>query len=308
MEYVLLVVVLAVIVVVALGVFTVEQQTAAVVERFGRFLRIAEAGLNVRVPVVDTIRERVSLRVQQLNVSVESKSRDNVFVNVAIAVQYQVTEQSVRDAVYQLTDHKQQIEAYVFDVVRAQVPNMTLEAVFENKNSIATAVDTELTERMERYGYHIVAVLVNDIDPDERVKHAMNEVQAATREREATEQRAEAARITLVKQAEAEAESKRLQGEGLANQRKAIAAGLRESVELLRATTGEPLDDRAVMDQLLLVQWMDTQKEIAANNRATVIFLPNAPGAVSEIADQIRTSMLVAQAADIRGGERGGGG
>jgi regulator of protease activity HflC (stomatin/prohibitin superfamily) len=285
----------------ALGVFTVEQQTAAVVERFGRFLRIADAGLHVRIPLVDTIRERVSLRVQQLNVTVESKSRDNVFVNVAIAVQYQVTENNVREAVYQLTDHKQQVEAYVFDVVRAEVPNMTLEEVFENKSSIATAVDTELTERMERYGYQIVNVLVNDIDPDERVKTAMNEVQAASREREAATQRAEGIRITLVKQAEAEAESKRLQGEGLANQRKAIAAGLRESVELLRATTGQPLDDRAVMEQLLLVQWMDTQKEIAANNRATVIFLPNNPGAMGDIADQIRTSMLSADAADIAG-------
>ncbi len=280
-------------------IFTVEQQTGAVIERFGKFVRIAEAGLNVKIPFVEVIRERVSLRVQQLDVQVESKSKDNVFVNLAIAVQYQVKVDAVRDAVYQLTDHQQQVQAYVFDVVRAQVPNMTLEAVFENKDSIATAVDSELTEKMDQYGYKIVNVLVNDINPDSRVKIAMNEVQAASREREAAEQRAEGARITLVKQAEAEAESKRLQGEGLANQRKAIAAGLRESVELMRQATGEPLDDRLVMDQLLLVQWMDTQKEIAANNRATVIFLPNNPGAVSDIAEQIRISMLSVQAADL---------
>ncbi len=280
-------------------IFTVEQQTGSVIERFGKFVRIAEAGLNVKIPFVEVIRERVSLRVQQLDVQVESKSKDNVFVNLAIAVQYQVKIDAVRDAVYQLTDHQQQVQAYVFDVVRAQVPNMTLEAVFENKDSIATAVDSELTEKMDQYGYKIVNVLVNDINPDSRVKIAMNEVQAASREREAAEQRAEGARITLVKQAEAEAESKRLQGEGLANQRKAIAAGLRESVELMRQATGEPLDDRLVMDQLLLVQWMDTQKEIAANNRATVIFLPNNPGAVSDIAEQIRISMLSVQAADL---------
>src|SRR5439155_10579471 len=137
-------------------------------------LRIAGPGLNVKVPIVDTIRERVSLRVQQLDVDVESKSKDNVFVILAIAVQYQVKQDAVRDAVYQLTDHQRQIEAYVFDVVRAQVPNMTLEAVFENKDSIATAVDTSLTEKMERYGYQIVNVLVNDINPDEAVKNAMN--------------------------------------------------------------------------------------------------------------------------------------
>ena len=280
------------------GIFTVEQQTAAVIERFGKFLRIADAGLNLKIPIFDQIRERISLRVQQLNVSVESKSKDNVFVSLAIAVQYQVKAGAVQDAVYTLTDHAQQIEAYVFDVVRAQVPNMILEAVFENKDSIATAVDEALTEKMDMYGYRIVNVLVNDINPDELVKVAMNEVQAASRQREAAEQRAEGARITLVKQAEAEAESKQLQGQGLANQRKAIAQGLRESVELLRGG-GTQIDERLVMEQLLLVQWMDTQKEIAANNRATVIFLPNNPSAVADVADQIRTSMLSVMAADV---------
>ncbi len=254
MAFLVLFVILALValVVVATGLFTVEQQTAAVIERFGKFLRIADARLNLKIPIIDAIRDRVSLRVQQLNVSVESKSKDNVFVSLAIAVQYQVKPGAVQDAVYTLTDHAQQIEAYVFDVVHAQVPNMILEAVFENKDSIATAVDEALTEKMDMYGYRIVNVLVNDINPDELVKVAMNEVQAASRQREAAEQRAEGARITLVKQAEAEAESKQLQGQGLANQRKAIAQGLRESVELLRGG-GAQIDERLVMEQLLLV-------------------------------------------------------
>ncbi len=282
------------------ALFTVEQQTAAVIERFGKFLRLADAGLGFKIPIIDRINQRVSLRVQQLDVTVESKSKDNVFVELAIVIQYQVREDRIQDAVYRLTDHQRQIESYVFDVVRAQVPIMTLEEAFENKDSIATAVDTDLTGRMEQYGYEIVNVLVNDIDPDERVKVAMNEVQAAHREREAAVQRAEANRITLVKQAEAEAESKKLQGEGLANQRKAIAQGLRDSVELVRGTNADDrVDERSLMDLLLLGQWMDTQKEIAAGSKSTVIFMPNNPGAVSDIAQQIRTSILSAEAANL---------
>ncbi len=295
----LLAVLVLTVIILALALFTVEQQTAAVIERFGKFVRIAGPGLNIRVPLIDAVAHRVSLRVVQASIQVDSKSKDNVFVDLAIAVQYQVKLDAIRDAVYQLTDPQAQLEAYVLDAVRARVPSMDLTQVFEDKESIAAAVDSELSARMEQYGYTIVNVLVNDVIPDQRVRDAMNEVQAATREREAAAQRAEAARVTLVKQAEAEAESKRLQGEGLANQRKAIAQGLRESVELVSAGGSGAIDEGAVMDLLLLVQWMDTQKEIAANDRATVIFVPNNPSAVADIGEQIRTSLFAAQAARL---------
>lgn len=291
------------VIILALALFTVEQQTAAVIERFGKFVRIAGPGLNIRIPIIDAVAHRVSLRVVQASIQVDSKSKDNVFVDLAIAVQYQVKLDAIRDAVYQLTDPQAQLEAYVLDAVRARVPSMDLTQVFEDKESIAAAVDSELSARMEQYGYTIVNVLVNDVIPDQRVRDAMNEVQAATREREAAAQRAEAARVTLVKQAEAEAESKRLQGEGLANQRKAIAQGLRESVELVSAGGTGVIDEGAVMDLLLLVQWMDTQKEIAANDRATVIFVPNNPSAVADIGEQIRTSLFAAQAARLDAAE-----
>ncbi|MCC6236926.1 MAG: SPFH domain-containing protein [Dehalococcoidia bacterium] len=282
----------------AAGIFVVNQQTAAVIEHFGRFHRIAQPGLHFKIPIVQRIRERTSLRVQQLDVRVESKSQDNVFVELAIAVQFQVKIDAIADAVYRLTDHARQIEAYVFDVVRAEVPKKTLEEVFEDKETIALAVKEQLTEQMGRYGWEIANVLVNDINPDARVKAAMNQVQAATREREAAAQMAEANRITIVKQAEAEADRARLQGEGLANQRKAIAEGLRESVELVRGA-GDNIREQDVMNLLLLVQWMDTQKEIAGTNRSTVVFLPNSPGEISSIADQIRASILVAEAANV---------
>jgi regulator of protease activity HflC (stomatin/prohibitin superfamily) len=290
------------------AIFTVNQQTAAVVEHFGRFHHIAEAGLHFKIPIVQRIRERTSLRVQQLDVRVESKSQDNVFVELAIAVQYNVKPDGIQDAVYRLTNHQRQIEAYVFDVVRAEVPKKTLEEVFEDKETIALAVREQLTEQMSRYGYEIANVLVNDINPDARVKAAMNQVQAASREREAAFQLAEAQRITIVKQAEAEAERSKLQGEGVANQRKAIAEGLRDSVDLVRAAAGAgDISEQDVMNLLLLVQWMDTQKEIAGTNRSTVVFLPNNPGAISNIADQIRDSILVAQAGGLEAGAAANG-
>lgn len=306
MELIVLAVVVVVLLLLALwilasSIFVVNQQTAAVVEHFGRFHRIAEAGLHFKIPIVQRIRERTSLRVQQLDVRVESKSQDNVFVELAIAVQYQVKPDGIQDAVYRLTDHSRQIEAYVFDVVRAEVPKKTLEEVFEDKETIAIAVKEQLTEQMGRYGYEIANVLVNDINPDARVKAAMNQVQAATREREAAAQMAEANRITIVKQAEAEAERSKLQGEGLANQRKAIAEGLRDSVELVRGAAADEggIQEQDVMNLLLLVQWMDTQKEIAGTDRSTVVFLPNSPGEISNIADQLRNSILVAQASNL---------
>jgi regulator of protease activity HflC (stomatin/prohibitin superfamily) len=279
--------------------FTVEQQTAAIVERFGRFRRIATAGLNLKLPLIDRVAGRLSLRVQQLDVNVESKASDDVFVVLAIAVQYYVIEEKVKEAFYRLTNPHQQIESFVFDLVRAEVPKMTLDEVFQKKDAIAQAVKDELSETMDQYGYGIVKALVNDIDPDHRVKDAMNEVRAAERQREAAIQKGEAAKILRVKEAEGEAESKRLQGEGLAAQRKAIAEGLRQSVDLVTAGA-IGVDEQTVINLLLLVQYMDTLKDIAANTRSNTLFLPHSPGALGELFEQIRNSVLVAEAGSAR--------
>ena len=279
--------------------FTVEQQTAAIVERFGRFHKAARAGLNWKFPLIDSVAGRLSLRVQQLDVKVESKASDDVFVVLTIAVQYFVIEEKVKEAFYRLTNPHQQIESFVFDLVRAEVPKMTLDEVFQKKDAIAQAVKDELSETMDQYGYGIVKALVNDIDPDHRVKDAMNEVRAAERQREAAIQKGEAAKILRVKEAEGEAESKRLQGEGLAAQRKAIAEGLRQSVDLVTAgATG--VDEQTVINLLLLVQYMDTLKDIAANTRSNTLFLPHSPGALGDLFAQIRDAVLVAGAAHAK--------
>ncbi len=187
--------------------FTVKQQSRAIVERFGRYVRTARPGLNVKVPFIDHITQRVSLRVQQLLVEIETTTQDNVFVKVLVAVQYRVAEGSEADSYYRLQDHQEQIKSYVLDVVRAKVPKMSLDEVFERKDDIGTAVKTELDASMKIYGFEIPNALVTDVNPADNVKSAMNEINTQQRLQVAAAAKGEANKILVVKNAEAEAES-----------------------------------------------------------------------------------------------------
>jgi regulator of protease activity HflC (stomatin/prohibitin superfamily) len=274
--------------------FVVNQQTAAVIQNFGKFVRVAGPGLNFKLPFIETIAGRLNLRVQQLDVRVETKTEDNVFVHVIVAVQYHVLPDKVYDAFYRLSDPGTQITAYVFDVVRARVPRMKLDDVFEKKDEIADAVKNELGHVMGEFGYGIVKALVTDIDPDHKVKEAMNEINAAQRLRVAATEKGEAERILKVKGAEAEAQSKALQGKGIADQRKAIIEGLRESVDIFqRSVPGACAQD--VMNLVLMTQYFDTLKEIGATSRSNTILIPHSPGALSDLTEQFRTAMITAE-------------
>jgi regulator of protease activity HflC (stomatin/prohibitin superfamily) len=279
----------------ALTLFTVQQQTGVVVQRFGKFIRIAHPGLNVKIPFIDTIAGRLSLRVQQLDVSVETKTEDNVFVHVVVSVQYNVLAERIYEAFYRLADPHSQITAFVFDVVRARVPRIRLDDVFEKKDEIADAVKNELTHVMGDFGYGIVKALVTDINPDARVKEAMNEINAAQRMRVAASEKGEAERILRVKSAEAEAQSKALQGRGIADQRKAIVDGLRTSVEEFRhGVPGSTAQD--VMNLVLMTQYFDTLKEIGLASKTNTILIPHSPGNLSDLLSQMRNAMIVADA------------
>jgi len=220
-------------VIVLAAFFIVKQQTAAIIERFGRFQSIRQSGLQLKIPLIDRIAGRLSLKIQQLDVIVETKTLDDVFVRLKISVQYKVVKEKVYEAFYKLDYPHEQITSYVFDVVRAEVPKMKLDDVFVKKDDIAIAVKTELNEAMMDYGYDIIKTLVTDIDPDAQVKEAMNRINASEREKIAAQFEGDAARILIVEKAKAEAESKRLQGQGIADQRREIARGLEESVEVL---------------------------------------------------------------------------
>ncbi|MGD0631418.1 MAG: SPFH domain-containing protein [Terracidiphilus sp.] len=276
--------------------FTVRTAEVAVITRFGKFLRVADPGLNWKRPFFDTVAGIVSLRVNQISLTMETKTKDNVFVTIPISVQNRVRPEKVYDAYYKLSDPVAQIKSYVEQVILGHVPSMTLDEVFASQSSIAAAVKQELDADMSTFGYEIVNVLVTDIVPDQKVKSAMNDINAAQREQVAANARGEAEKILVVKKAEAEAESKALQGQGIANQRRAIIEGLQVSVEQFQKAV-EGATSKEVMQLVLVTQYFDTLKSIGESDRTNTLFLSHSPAAVNEVSDQILKSMLVANAA-----------
>ena len=276
--------------------FTVDTAQVAIVTRFGKFLRAADAGLNWKVPFIDRVQGRMSLRVDQIKLVMETKTEDNVFVTIPISVQTRVRPEKVYDAFYRLSDPAVQIQSYVEQVILGHVPGMTLDQVFASQSTIAAAVKKELDVDMAGFGYEIVNVLVTDIVPDEKVKAAMNDINAAQREQVAASARGEAEKILVVKRAEAEAESKALQGAGIANQRRAIIDGLKGSIEDFQKTVGGTSTSE-VMQLVLITQYFDTIKSIGENDKTSTLFLSHSPGAVNDISEQIMQAMLVAERA-----------
>jgi regulator of protease activity HflC (stomatin/prohibitin superfamily) len=276
--------------------FTVNTAEVAVITRFGKFLRAADPGLNWKRPFFDTVAGMVSLRVNQISLTMETKTMDNVFVTIPISVQNRVRPEKVYDAFYKLSDPTAQIKSYVEQVILGHVPGMTLDEVFASQSSIAAAVKQELDADMATFGFEIVNVLVTDIVPDQKVKSAMNDINAAQREQVAANARGEAEKILVVKKAEAEAESKALQGQGIANQRKAIIEGLQTSIEQFQKVV-DGASSRDVMQLVLVTQYFDTLKSIGENDKTNTLFLSHTPSAVREVSDQILESMLVAQQA-----------
>ena len=271
--------------------FTVETAQVAIVQRLGKFARVAGPGLNWKTPFLETVVQRMSMKVQQFDVQVETKTQDNVFVQIPVSIQYKVIPDAVESAFYKLSNPVKQIESMVYNVVLGHVPKMKLDDTFINQADIASDLRDNLDGSMKEYGYSIVKVLISDIVPDTKVKAAMNDINAAQREREATVSRAETNKLLLVKQAEAEAESKRLQGEGIANQRKAIISGLKDSVEdFAKTVPGSTAQD--VMQLVLMTQYFDTLKEIAANDHTNTILVPHTPNTLTDLFGQIRTAIV----------------
>jgi regulator of protease activity HflC (stomatin/prohibitin superfamily) len=290
-----LIILLAILLLIA-SFFTVSTAEVAIITRFGKFLRVAEPGLNWKWPFIDNLAGRISLRVNQITLTMETKTKDNVFVTIPISVQNRVRPEKAYDAYYKLSDPVAQIQSYVEQVILGHVPGMTLDEVFASQSGIAAAVKQELDTDMAGFGYEIVNVLVTDIVPDAKVKSAMNDINAAQREQVAANARGEAEKILVVKRAEAEAESKALQGQGIANQRKAIIEGLQASIEQFQKVVGDATTSE-VMQLVLVTQYFDTLKSIGESDKTNTLFLSHSPGSVKDISDQILQSMLVAERA-----------
>ena len=280
-------VILIIVLLVFSGIFVVKQQTSAIIERFGRFTSIRQSGLHFRIPIIDRIAGRISLRILQLDVIVETKTKDDVFVKLKVSVQYKVVREKVYDAFYKLDYPQDQITSYVFDVVRAVVPKMKLDDVFEKKDDIANAVKGELNDAMINYGYDIIKALVTDIDPDPEVKAAMNRINAAERKKVAAQYDGDAERILIVEKAKAEAESKRLQGQGIADQRREIARGLEESVDVLNKVG---INSQEASALIVVTQHYDTLQAIGGETNTNLILLPNSPQAGSEMLNDMVAS------------------
>lgn len=274
------------------GLFTVEQQTHAVVERFGKFQKVCGPGLNFKVPLIDSVSGRITHRVRELEVNIETKTQDDVFVNLIIAVQFFVREETdtILAAHYKLMNPREQMRSYIFDTVRALVPEMPVDNVFSEKEKIAVAVKERLERTMQDFGYTIVQSLVNDIQPDAKVKEAMNHVNATARLREAAKNEAEARKIRVIAEAEAEARAKELQGVGIARQRLAIANGLKDSVE---ACSEAGISPEEATKMVLLTQHYDTVTAVGANSKSTIMMIPYTPDGMSQVGDQITQALLI---------------
>ncbi|AQY22863.1 hypothetical protein AB406_1922 [Riemerella anatipestifer] len=271
--------------------FIVKQQTSVIIERLGKFHSVRGPGFHLKIPFVDQIAGRISLKIQQLDVVVETKTKDDVFVKIKVSTQYLVIGEKVYDAFYKLDNPHAQITSYIFDVVRAEVPKLRLDDVFEKKDDIAIAVKSELQEAMNDYGYDIIKTLVTDIDPDEQVKQAMNRINASEREKIAAQYEGDAQRILIVEKAKAEAESKRLQGQGIADQRREIAKGLEESVNVLNKVG---INSQEASALIVVTQHYDTLSSIGSTNKSNLILLPNTPNAAGDMLNNLVTSFSTA--------------
>ena len=267
--------------------FVVKQQSAAIVERFGKFVSVRQSGLQLKIPIIDNVAGRLSLRIQQLDVVVETKTKDDVFVKLKVSVQFKVIKEKVYDAFYKLDNPADQITSFIFDVVRAEVPKLILDDVFIKKDDIAIAVKSEIQEAMTEYGFQIIKTLVTDIDPDAQVKESMNRINASEREKVAAQFEGEAQKILIVEKAKAEAESKRLQGQGIADQRREIARGLEDSVKVLN---GVDINSQEASALIVVTQHYDTLQSVGAEANSNLILMPNSPQAGSEMLNNMVAS------------------
>ena len=275
------------------ALYMVKQKNAVIIERLGKFNKVSKAGLHIKIPLIDSISGKINLRVRELPVEVETKTKDDVFVKIVVSVQFYVidTVDGIRDSFYELNNPEQQIQSYVFDSIRSEVPLMELDDVFAQKEKIAIAIKNELSDTMKQFGFDFIKALVTDIDPDAKVKQSMNEINAAKRMKEAAREEAAAAKIRVVAAAEADSESKRLAGEGIAKQRIAIANGLKESVEEVKLAMEDHVTSQDVMNMLFMTQHYETVSKLSENNTST-IFMPYSPDNVGDLQMQIQSSLI----------------
>jgi len=273
---------------------TVQQDEKAIIERCGEFSHIAPSGfLCIPCPCIIVKAGVVNTRIQELPVKVESKTKDDVTVDLTVVIQYQAETTKIYEAFYRLADPGRQLNSYVFDLVRGVVPLIELDELFSSKATIADSVKSGLTELTNKFGFLIVQTMVTEIVPAKKVSQAMNDIESSKRLRHAALEKAESDKLIIVKRAEGEAEWKRLQGKGVAEQRKAIMQGLQDSVSNFSDAI-EGLKPSDIMEVVILNNHFDMLSAVGSSSNATTVFLGHNPAALNQIGKEIRTGFLTA--------------
>lgn len=285
-----LIIVLLLIIIGLSGFYVVPQQQADIIERFGKFHSVTFAGIHYRIPFgIDRIAQKTNMRVSQLDVKLETKTLDNVFVQIVASTQFRVNPKNVATAYYELSDPKQQLRAYLEDALRSAIPNLSLDDTFAKKDDVASDVQKTVGNEMSQFGFDVVKTLITSIDPSHEVKASMDSINAAQREKEATKQRAEAQRIQIETQASAEAEKTRLQGEGQANYRREIANGIVDQIKSLQAV-GMNID--AVNTIVMFNQYLDMTRSLAESGNTKTLVLPaSTPNGFTDLYGQMVSAM-----------------
>ncbi|KEG07108.1 hypersensitive-induced response protein 1-like [Trypanosoma grayi] len=255
---------------------TVGQSEVAVLETCGRFNTIAGPGCHCVLPWTYKA-GTLSMRLREHHFMIRSKTKDNVFVTLKLTINVQVVPDRVDAAFYGLEEPLSIIQSYVENSVEAKIPLYNLEALFIERGTISQQLKNETDAIMEVYGWDIVSALITEIDPGDEMTEAINSIQKYQRLRVAAVDEAETKKMQRVRAAEALCESRRLAGQGLAEQRKAIVAGLRKSVEVMRHDANG-LNNEDVLNLLLINQYYDTMKSVAENSGGSLLIIDGAGG------------------------------
>jgi len=267
----------------------VPQNHVAVVEFLGKYQRTLSAGLNFVIPILERVSVQVNLAIRNFLFELDAVSKDKVQVRLKSNLIYAVSVGKVTQYWYELTDPKQTIASFVENYVRSFVATQTHEELLEKREEISAYLVQHLNEKFMAWGIIIHGYQLMDIVFPTVITDAMSRVVASQRLREAAMNEAEATKVRVVKEAEAEKESRVLLGEGVAGERQAIIDGLKRSIDDMKGIPG--LNTHEVMNLIVMSQYFDTVKAIGMSQNSKVMFIDPAPEGANNMLQQLSAAL-----------------
>ncbi len=288
MEFLIFLILILIIIcfVLVISIKVVKQQTAYTVETFGKFSRVIYPGINIVIPLVENTARKINLSTMNLDFSILAITFDKVNISIDCTLIYKVIYQKVYQATYSLENPTASIKALVENTIRAFVATQTHEQTIQSRDEMTNFLMTHLTQKLEAFGFAIDSFQVRDIILPREITEAMSRVISSKRNQEAAFNEAQGKYILAVKEAEAQKETRRLQGEGLAAERDAIINGLSKSIHDMQQATGASAT--AVMNIVLMNQYIDMMRTISndkSGNTKTVFINPS-PNGMTDIMQQ----------------------